>query len=211
MNLLDVVVMLWHCHWLPLNLFYDLRRNSGDKRAWRYVLCDNCASGNYRTFADGDAWKNLNACAEPHIVADGDGLRVFKAFVVTFGVQRMSCRVEAAIWGDKDILSNDDLRAIEDDDPMIRVEVVAECNVRAVVAPERRLDASARADAPDYLAQLCVLRSPVVGLDLVVFSALVLALVHEPNKFRIVVGVIKFASVTQFLVGHCYFPFSKSS
>lgn len=202
MDLLDVVILLRHCHWLPRNLFYDLRWNTSNKGTRWHILCDYCTGGNYRAFADGDTGKNLDACAEPHIVADGDGLCVFKPLVAALGIEWMSSRVEAAVGGDKHILAEHDLRAVENDETVVRVEVLAESYVRAVVAPERCLDANACADAADYLAQLCVFRGPVAGLDLVVLLALVLALVHEPHKLRIVVGVVQLAKVAQFLVGH---------
>lgn len=60
----------------------------------------------------------------------------------------MAGGVNTDIRRDEDIVPNCDLRAVENDEVNVRVEVVPDLDVVAVVALERRLDPEVLADFP---------------------------------------------------------------
>lgn len=58
----------------------------------------------------------------------------------------MAGRVNADVWRDEHVVSDGDLRTVENDEVHVRVEVVPDLDVVAVVALQRRLDPEVLAD-----------------------------------------------------------------
>lgn len=116
----------------------------------RDILHDDAPAADHHIAADRNAGHHLHA-ADPHIVADGDGVGVFEPLVAALSVDGVPRRIKAAVRRDKHVIPKPDFGSVENDEIMVGIKILAELDVVAIVAPERRGDGKALAG----LAESC--------------------------------------------------------
>lgn len=89
---------------------------------------------------DGDTGIDHRTLTNPHIVADGDGLPVFRARVSLMRIKRVGCGVDVGAWSDQGIFSDANLTYIEKDTIKIGIEVFPDMDVIPIIAPKGWLD-----------------------------------------------------------------------
>ena len=108
------------CDAVRRNVFHDYTSGT-DRHIVTY--------GDTRNYGDG--------AADPYIVSDGDRFCVLHEGIPFVWVYRMSCRVDADIRGDEDIVAYGDFRLIQYGEVEVREEIFPYLDIRAVVAVER--------------------------------------------------------------------------
>ena len=79
----------------------------------------------------------MYASTYPHIIAYCDGISILQSLVAPLKVDGMSCRVETAVRSNEHIITKPNLCCIEDNEVVVRIEVLAYLDIIAIVAPER--------------------------------------------------------------------------
>ena len=79
----------------------------------------------------------MYACSNPYIIAHSDGVGILQALIAAFGINRMTCGVEATVRSDKHIIAKSDFGTIENDGIVVGEEVLAYFDFVAIIAPER--------------------------------------------------------------------------
>lgn len=98
----------------------------------------DAAPADYDVAADFNARHYLNAAAYPDVVAYGYRVSVFEPCVAPFGICRMPCGIEAAIWRNENVVAEFYLRAVQNYAIVVCKEVFAHLDIIAVIAPKRR-------------------------------------------------------------------------
>src|SRR5690606_12609451 len=98
---------------------------------------------------------------DPDVVPDGHRPPGFEPRTALVRVHRMGRRIDVHPGTEQDVRADPHRRDIEDDTVEVEEDVVAEADVAAVVAEERRLDRRVRAAVENELAQQ---RRPPFGL-----------------------------------------------
>ena len=91
-------------------------------------------------FANRHTWQHRNAAANPDVVADGNGMRIFQTLISSFCIQRMASRVETYVGRYEYVAANADLGAIQNYQIDIGIEVFSQLDVIAVIAMKGRFD-----------------------------------------------------------------------
>ena len=107
----------------------------------RNVSVHNAPASDDNIASDRDAREYLDTCTEPDIIADGDRIGVFQSLIAAVTVDGMSCSVESAVWRDKNIISEGDFGAIQNDEIVVGEKVFTDLNLGTVIAPKRCDDA----------------------------------------------------------------------
>lgn len=79
--------------------------------------------------ADGDPRQDCDAAADPHIIADGHRERPLIPRVALLGVERMTGRVDADVRPDESVVTEGYVRFIENREIEICEEILADENV----------------------------------------------------------------------------------
>ena len=107
---------------------------------------DHAAGADHRAVADGDAGQDDGAAADPDVAADPHRAAEFEAGPPRFGVARVVGGVDLRRGPDLGAVADDNFDHVEDDAVEVEKHPVAEPDVVAVVAEERRADHGAGAD-----------------------------------------------------------------
>lgn len=100
------------------------------------VLNHDAASTNDGVVTDRDARHHPDSPADPDIVANSDRVGIFHAGISSFRVKRVTGSVEATVRTDKNIVAKGHPACIQDSQVVVGVEVVANLDIPAIVAPE---------------------------------------------------------------------------
>jgi hypothetical protein len=117
--------------WIPGNAYIT-----------RNITGDDTPGTNHRSIPDAHSRANDGSASNPDIRANGDRLRRFKPPASFGGTDRMGRRVNLNGWSEKHIVSDGHPRDIENDTVEVKKDLVAQYDVRSVVAEKRGLNRS---------------------------------------------------------------------
>src|SRR6185312_2882060 len=117
------------------------------------VPCDHAAGADHSAVADGDARQDDGAAADPDVAADPDRAAEFEPGATGLGIAGMIGSVDLHRGADLGAVADHDLDDVEDDAVEIEEDAVAETDVVAIVAEERRTDHGVVADMAESLAE----------------------------------------------------------
>src|SRR5712671_2054538 len=128
-------------------------RISGDGLACADVPRDHAAGPDHRAVTNRHAWQDNGATADPDVAADPHRTSEFEPAAPRFGIPGMVGGVDLRRGSDLGAIADRDLDHIEDDAIEIQEHPVAEADVVAVVAKERRADHGSSADMTETFGQ----------------------------------------------------------
>ena len=126
-----------HGYGLWLNVANHPAGVSYSQRVGGNVLCHHAAGTNYAIIANRYARQHAYLSPNPYVVANGDGLGIFKALVAQVDIEGMSGRVETAIGRNEHIVAKGYRCSVENDAVDVAEKVFADMNVVTIVAIER--------------------------------------------------------------------------
>lgn len=71
----------------------------------------------------------MYACSNPHIIANGNGIGIFKPLITAFNIQRVSCGIKSTVRGDKYVVSKGDLGTVQYYRIVISKEIFADFDI----------------------------------------------------------------------------------
>lgn len=104
------------------------------------VAGDHAAGSDGGVVADGDTGEDGYVCADPHVVAHGDGSGVFESGVAEVYFEGMPGSVESAVGGYEYVVAECDRGFVKYDEVEVGKEVFTDMYVVAVVTVKRLLD-----------------------------------------------------------------------
>ena len=125
--------------------------------------------------ADGHTGQNGRSGSDPDVVADGDRLGDLQPGLALFRIDRMLGGCETAVGSDEHMASERHLGAVGDDQVVVGVKVISDGDVVSVIAPERRSEYHVFPHLSQQFGQDAALRFPIVGIQLVILVAFILA------------------------------------
>ena len=165
------------------------------------VLHHDAAAADDHIAADGHARHHLHACADPDIVPHRDRVGILKPGVAALEVDGVTSGVETAVRRNKDVIAEFHLSTIKDDQVVVGVEIFAQFDVVAIIAPERRSDIKILPRlAEKFLqdrslalfvrrAELIILPAQLLGCDaLIVQLLVVVCVVHLMGQHLLFFG-----------------------
>ena len=155
-----------------------------------HVMRHHAACADDGPVADGHTRQDDHVAAYPHVVADADGVGILQACVAAGDVERMASSIDAYVRRNEYVVADGDVGSVEDDEVGVGKEVAADADVVAVVAIERRDDASAFAHVHDAAYQAVALVC-AVGRQEVVLMQQAARLQHFLLQFGVVVGIVE--------------------
>src|SRR5882757_4053332 len=131
--------------WLPIRLQGRLTRPrpgriSRHGRTGRNIPRDHAASADQRAVTDGDSGQDDGTAADPDVAADPDRAAEFQPGAPGRGVARVVGGIDLHRGPDLGAIADHDLDDVEDHAIEIEEHAVAEADIAAVVAAERRAD-----------------------------------------------------------------------
>lgn len=163
-------------------------------------FCNHAPCADYGVVADGYAREYRRASANPNIAADGNGFCDFQACFALFGVGGMFGGGEATVRTDEHIVDERDLCTVLNHQIMVGIKIISNRYVVAVITPKRRGENSLFAHFSNQFFENRLLSCAVIGRQLIVFPAFILAFLD----FRLKRGIV--ASLKQAV--ERYFRFS---
>ena len=100
------------------------------------VLDHNASAADDHIASDGDPGHNLNPRADPYIVANRNGIRIFHPPVPALKINGVPGCMEAAVRPNEHIVPKGHLGSIQNHQVVIGVEIFAQLDIVAVIAPE---------------------------------------------------------------------------
>ena len=108
---------------------------------------------------DGYARADVDAAAEPDVVADGDGFGAFPFFAAGVGFEGMGCGEELDVGADLDVVADGDFGDVEGDESPVDEGAGADVGLVAVVAAEGGADGGGLAEETEELAEDAITHS----------------------------------------------------
>src|ERR1700754_404891 len=131
-------------------------RVSGNRDARPDISRHHTAGPDHGAVADGDAGQDDGAAADPDIAADPHRAAEFEAFGPGFGVARVVGGVDLHRRSDLGAVADAYLDDVEDHAIEVQEHAIAEPDIVAEVAKERRPDHRVGADMSETFAKQCV-------------------------------------------------------
>lgn len=131
-------------------------RIAGSGLARPDIPCHDTARPDHGPVADGDAGQDDGAATDPDVGADPHRAAEFETAGPCCGVARMVGRVDLDRGSDLGALADRDLNDIQDHAIEVQEHAIAEANIVAEVAKERRADHGAGTDMSQTFAEQCV-------------------------------------------------------
>ena len=175
-----------------VDFFDDAGRISGHDGIGRDVAGYHRAGSDHGSVAHGDARQDGGAPADPHAVADGDGLGPLDAGVAGLGLQWMAGGVDAHVRADEYMVAETDHGFVQDGEVEVGEETVADLDVAAVVTAEGRVDVYVPAATSQDGAQQGLAPRLVLGRHGVEKMDAPAVIGQPPDKFG-VKGIINLA------------------
>lgn len=113
---------------------------AADDRAGGYIFGDHGTRSDDGVVADVDAGIDDSTAADPDIVADGDGFAEFFAGIAGNRIERMSRCVNVDTRRNHAIVADPDFADIQKHTIEIGVEVIADVDVKTIIAAEIRFN-----------------------------------------------------------------------
>lgn len=113
---------------------------AADDGVGRYIFDDNGTGSDDGIVADGDARIDDGTAADPDIMADDDGFAEFFAGIAGDRIERMSRCVNVDPRRNHAIVANPDFTDVQKDTVEIGIEVVADMDVKTVIAAKIRFN-----------------------------------------------------------------------
>ncbi len=121
-----------------------------------------------RPAADRDAGQDDGARSDPHVVLDADRRRELRAVAAYVGVDGVAGRGDGHVRREHDPVADEHFRVVDEREPEVDVDVVAEVHVAAVGDVQRRLDPDPLAQRAEQLAQDALAGRRIAGAGAVV-------------------------------------------
>src|SRR3569623_1544687 len=134
----------------------EASRISGHRRARRDVPRHHAAGPDDGAVANRDAGQDDRAAADPDVGADLNRTAKLKPVAPGLGIPGMVGAINLNGRADLGAVADRDMDNIEDDAVEVEKYAVAQENIVAEIAEERRADHRVRADAAEVLPLLCV-------------------------------------------------------